>query len=247
MTESVFILIILLGIGIPIASFAILLLLGFFEKEFDYLEEKNRRVEIEKELHRMEYLQLSQQIQPHFMFNSLNAMLSLSRLGRTENVTHALEEFSQFLRYKYQQKDLLVPFEREKNFTSHYIAVQSIRFGGKLQIEWTIDAAAKSTYLPPYLLQTLVENAFKHGLEKKMGEKTLHIMLFREGNWVTLLVRDNGPRWMKEEVNEFGIGLQNIQKRLSLLFDLYTEVLLERIAEETIAKVVWPYTPEGKI
>lgn len=247
MNESFFTLLILLGLGIPIASYVILLLLGFFEKEFDYLQLENKKMEMEKELHQMEYLQLSQQIQPHFLFNSLNAMLSLGRLGRTSDLTHALEEFSQFIRYKYVEKESLVPFMKELTYTSHYISIQKIRFGNRLVVELNIDEDAKSTYLPPYMLQTLVENAFKHGLEKQPGIKKLAISLSREGNWVTLLVIDNGPDFDVTSLQQNGIGLKNIQKRLSLLYDLYSELSVKRVNHQTIAKVVWPFTPEGKI
>lgn len=247
MNEAIFTILILCGLGIPIASYVILLLLGFFGKEFDYLQIENKKMEMEKELHQVEYLQLSQQIQPHFLFNSLNAMLSLSRLGRNKDVSHALEEFSQFIRYKYIEKDSLVPFQRELEYTSHYISIQKIRFGNHLHVDYQIDHNAVFTYLPPYVLQTLVENAFKHGLEKKSGSKELTISLMRKGSWVTLHISDNGPGFEESENPHLGVGLENIRKRLSLIFDLYTEVSVERKNDVTIAKAVWPYSPEGKV
>ncbi|MCM3766288.1 sensor histidine kinase [Neobacillus niacini] len=246
MNESVFTILILVCLGIPIAGFVILLLLGFFGKEFDYLQIENKKMEMEKELHRVEYLQLSQQIQPHFLFNSLNAMLSLNRLGRNVDVEHALEEFSKFVRYKYTEKDALVPFQKELAYTSHYISIQKIRFGDHLHLKYEIDQNAEPTYLPPYVLQTLVENAFKHGLEKKIGRKELTILLKRKGSWVTLFVCDNGPEFVVGESPHLGVGLENIRKRLTLIFDLYTEVSISREKGVTIAKAVWPYTPEGR-
>lgn len=244
MKESVFSVIILGCLGLPIASFVILMLLDFFDKKLDYLQLENKKMEMEKELQKSEYLQLAQQIQPHFMYNSLNAMLSLSRLGKTADLTQALEEYSQFLHYKYTEKEVLVPFVRELTYTSHYISIQSIRFRNKLQVKYDMDENAEPTYLPPYMLQTLVENAFKHGLDKKSGLKNLQISLKREGNWVSLAVTDNGPDL--EEKQHKGIGLENIRTRLALLYDLHTEVTLSRTGDVTIAKAVWPYTPEGK-
>ncbi|MCB7071544.1 histidine kinase [Caldibacillus sp. 210928-DFI.2.22] len=247
MLESIFIGLVLLCLGIPIASFVILLLLGFFDKELDYLQLENKKIEMEKELHRVEYFQLSQQIEPHFLFNSLNAMLSLGRLGRAKDQNYALEQFSKFLRYKYSEKDSLVPFKRELSYTKHYIFIQKIRFDNRLSVELTIDERAQSTYLPPYMLQTLVENAFKHGLEKKKGTKNLFISLEREGNWVTLIVMDNGPDFEENQIDYHGIGLQNIKKRLGLIYELYTDLKIYRKNGMTIAKVIWPYTPEGKV
>ena len=248
MNEVVFTTLVLFCLGLPIASYVILILLGFFEKEFDYLQLENKKIEMENELHKMEYLRLNQQIQPHFLFNSLNAMLSLGRLGRINDIVYAIEELSQFLRYryKYADKDILVPFMTELKITQNYLSIQKIRFGNHLSIQCHVDEHAKSTYVPPYLLQTFVENAFKHGLEKKRGEKKLVISLKREGSWVALSVIDNGPGTEDFIIENNGTGLENIRKRLALLFDLYTEVSLSRQKDVTIAKAVWPYTPEGE-
>ncbi|RJS60334.1 histidine kinase [Bacillus sp. PK3_68] len=246
MSSLLFTSIVFLCLGLPIASLVILLLLGFFEREFDYLQLENKQIRMEKELQSMEYLQLSQQIQPHFLFNSLNAMLSLGRLGRTKDIVESMEQFSQFLRYKYIEKDALVSFEKELEYTNHYLSVQKIRFGDKLSVEFDLDDRALPTYLPPYMLQTFVENAFKHGLEKKAGEKTLLIRLKREGSWVVLTVIDNGPETMVKTHEQKGIGLDNIRKRLRLLFDLHTDVNIRRYQDRTVVTAQWPYTPGGE-
>ncbi|PLT35515.1 sensor histidine kinase [Bacillus sp. V5-8f] len=245
MNETIFTMIILTAIGFPIAGFVLLLLLDFFEREFDYLQLENNRILLEKELQKMEYLQLNQQIQPHFLFNSLNAMLSLGRLGRTREVVEAMEEFSQFLRYKYKDKEALVPFYLELEYTKHYISIQKLRFGRNLQVSYEIDEYAEQTYLPPYILQSFVENAFKHGLERKTGEKLLHIELKRYGNWVRLSVKDNGPDTQPEYEEKNGVGLANIRKRLMLIYDLRTSVQLRRVYPFTVVMAEWPYSPGG--
>ncbi|RFU64853.1 sensor histidine kinase [Peribacillus glennii] len=245
MNATIFTFIILAAIGLPIGGFVLLLLLDFFEREFDYLQLENKRIKLEKELQKMEYLQLNQQIQPHFLFNSLNAMLSLGRLGRTVEVVEAMEEFSQFLRYKYKDKDALVPFFLELEYTKHYISIQQLRFGRNLQVSYLIDQYAEQTLLPPYILQSFVENAFKHGLERKSGEKLLHIELKRYGNWVRLSVKDNGPDEKPEQEEKSGVGLANIRKRLKLIYDLRTSVKLGRIDAFTIVTAEWPYSPGG--
>lgn len=247
MAETIFTILVMLSLGAPIAAYVVLLLLGFLDKELDYLQLENKKMEMEKELHRVEYLQLSQQIQPHFLFNSLNAMLSLNRLGRAKDLTHALEEFSKFLRYKYTEKDALVAFEEELAYTSHYISIQQIRFGNRLKVKIDIQEDARRTYMPPYMLQTLVENAFKHGLEKQPGERHLQIGLEREGNWVILFVADNGPGSENASFGVLGVGLINVKRRLELIYDLHSELSINREAGRTILTVKWPYTPEGKV
>lgn len=243
MNGTMFTLIILVAISLSVGGFVVLLLLGFFEREFDYLQLENKRIKLEKELQAMEYLQLNQQIQPHFLFNSLNAMLSLGRLGRSQEVVKAMEEFSQFLRYKYIGKDPLVPFALELEHTKHYLSIQQLRFGNKLTVLFTIQADAERTMLPPYILQTFVENAFKHGLEKKPGDKYLQVELIREGSWVRLTVKDNGPNPPMKKGSIDGIGLANIRKRLQLLFDLETSLELKRVEDHSVVTARWPYSP----
>ncbi len=243
-SSAIFSIIIFLCLLIPIIALAILSILKLLEKEFDYLQMENRQIQLQTQLHQMEYLQLSQQIRPHFLFNSLNAMMSLARLNRNEDLIQSMERFSLFLRYQNRDKESLVPFENELEHTKNYLAIQQLRFGRKLEVSITVDDHALPTLLPPYTLQTFVENAFKHGLENKRGEKRLNIELRREGNWVILKVMDNGSGDSEQYItNGDGTGMENIRKRMDLLFELYTEVSIKRKPEWTEVKAIWPYTP----
>lgn len=242
--STVFSMIVFLSLLIPIIALVMLSILKLLEKEFDYLQMENRQIQLETELQQMEYMQLSQQIRPHFLFNSLNAMMSLARLNRNEDLINSMEKFSLFLRYQNRDKTSLVPFENELEHTRNYLAIQQLRFGKKLEIDLSIDENAKATLLPPYTLQTFVENAFKHGLENKRGEKKLMIELRRDGNWAILKVMDNGENELESShSNGEGTGMENIRKRMELLFDLYTEVSMKRKDDWTEVKAVWPYTP----
>jgi sensor histidine kinase YesM len=242
--SAFFTIIIFLCLLIPIIALVILSILKLLEKEFDYLQMENKQIQLQTQLHQMEYLQLSQQIRPHFLFNSLNAMMSLARLNRNEDLIQSMEKFSLFLRYQNRDKESLVPFESELEHTKNYLAIQQLRFGKKLGVEITIDDHARPTLLPPYTLQTFVENAFKHGLENKRGEKRLNIELRREGNWVILKVLDNGSSaTVQSMTNGDGTGMENIRKRMELLFELHTEVSMKRKPEWTEVKAIWPYTP----
>lgn len=242
-TSTFFHILLFIGIILPLIAFIMLSILKLIEKEFDYLSMENKQIQLEKQLQQMEHDQLSQQIQPHFLYNSLNAMTSLARLNRNEALVSSMEKFSLFLRYQSSQKQSLVSFQTEWEHSQNYLAIQQIRFGEKLLILIHIDPLAYDTLLPTYTLQTFLENAFKHGLEKKRGLKKLEIQLERNGNWVSLKVRDNGT----EEINfthTQGIGLANIRKRMRLLFDLKTKVSIAKNNEWTEVEAIWPYTPE---
>ncbi|KUO65929.1 MAG: histidine kinase [Gracilibacter sp. BRH_c7a] len=240
-----FSIIIMISILFPVASFVVIILLSFLEREVTILEIENKRVSLERELQQSKFIQLNQQIQPHFLFNTLNAITSLGRLGRLEDSVRSLESLSLFLRYNYLEKEPLVHFSKELQHTENYLRIQQTRFGEKLKIEIQIDPYAKDTLLPPYTMQTLVENAFKHGLEKKSGDKVIHISLQRQGNWVILVVKDNGPDYeLVKSTPPVGVGLKNLKKRLEITFDMQTKLTLERKDGLTEAMIVWPYTPE---
>ena len=242
--STIFSSIIILCLLLPIIALVMLSILKLLEQEFDYLQMENKQIQLEKQLQQMEYVQLSQQIRPHFLFNSLNAMMSLARLNRNEDLINSMEKFSLFLRYQNKDKTSLVLFEDELEHTNNYLTIQQLRYGTKLVVEYLIDPKAFPTLLPPYTLQTFVENAFKHGLEKKRGQKKLLIELERHGNWVVLRITDNGDRELMIDPKHEGTGLANIRKRLELLFELNTEVSIKRKGDTTEVKAIWPYTPE---
>ncbi|WP_240684147.1 sensor histidine kinase [Bacillus infantis] len=235
---------IFLSVLCPIICMVMLFMLKLIDQELDYLELENVRVKLEKELQESEYNQLNQRIQPHFLFNALNAFLSLTRIGRYEEMMRGMERFSLFLRYKYQEKDVLVPFYSELKHTENYVSIQQLRFGRRLQVTYEISPLLHHVMIPPYTLQTLVENAFKHGLEKKAGDKILRISFVREGNWVCIRVIDNGTDPIEDHYFKNGVGLDNINRRFQLLFDLRSELSLIKNKEgQTVAKARWPYIP----
>jgi sensor histidine kinase YesM len=239
-----FVLVMFLGVLLPIVGFVVLMMLGWLDQELDVLELENIKVRLEKELQESEYRQLAERIQPHFLFNALNAFLSLSRIGRHRDMTKGLEQFSLFLRYRYQDHEVLVPFSTELAHTKNYLAVQQLRFGKRLLVTYEIDTDLLACKIPPYTLQTFVENAFKHGLEKKAGDKLLSIAFKREGNWVSLNVFDNGPDRILEPAYWKGTGLHNIEKRFQLLFDLPSAIRLSETKDgRTLAHAYWPYIP----
>ena len=243
--ETMFYLTALVSIAIPAVIFVGLLILPILDKEYDYLVLENKKIRLEKKLKDMEYIQLNQQIRPHFLFNAMNAMLSQVRLGRIEDSIRAMESFSSFFRYHYKTKSSLVLFQEEFAHTKNYIQIQKTRFGKRLIITYDLDPLAIETKLPPYTLQTFVENAFKHGLEKTTGDRELIITLRREGDWVRLMVLDNGKGFLEESPIQFGTGLHNIQRRFELLFSVSTQLNLRRVNHYTVIEAYWPYTPEG--
>jgi sensor histidine kinase YesM len=247
-----FTLLILLFVLAPIIGAIALLFLFIFEKRIDLLENRNLKIELEKELQQALYNQLNQQIQPHFLFNTLNVILSLARLNRTKELVRALEVLSQFLKFKYKSTEPLISLAREIQYTEQYLEIQKLRFGNRLHIHLDCESELLAASIPPFVLQTLVENAFKHGLERKMGEANLEIRIRKHNDDCLLTVRDNGSSGLTELQDESdsemeqpheksGHGLDNIRRRLHLCFGEHAYLEIAPVTEGgTLVTVGWP-------
>lgn len=247
-----FLILILVGISVSIIGAFALLFVFILEKRFDLLKSTNKKIELEREIQRTKYYQLTQQIQPHFLFNTLNVILSLARLQRTAELVRALEELSLFLKFKYKTSETLISLAQEIEYTKHYLEIQKIRFGARLSVTITCPVDLLDAYIPPFILQTLVENAFKHGLERVPGEAVLDIHFFIQNQCIILKVTNNGPtselRTSSQEKS--GYGLKNIQRRLNLYFENHAASLtIIRLQDNrTEVAVKWPllFSQNGK-
>ncbi|WP_243355943.1 sensor histidine kinase [Bacillus litorisediminis] len=218
-TFSIFV---ILAIFAPLAGTIALLVVLAFEKQIDGLTFQKQQVQMEKELQESEYMQLNQQIQPHFLFNTMNLMLGLARLDRKEKLIQVMEAFSHYLKFKYQVREHLIPLNKEWEYTQSYIHIQKIRFQNRLRVDMILNPDANEVLVPPYLIHTLVENAFKHGLEKKPGDLYLKLQADLINDQVTIIVTDNGigiGDLSKKDLFQKGHGLPNIHRRLKLLYD----------------------------
>ncbi|MFE4522560.1 sensor histidine kinase [Cytobacillus firmus] len=220
-TYETFSLFAIFSIFVPMAGAIILMMVLAFEKQIDTLSFEKQQVVLENTLQESKYMQLNQQIHPHFLFNTINLMLGLARLNRIDTLIKAMETLSLFLKFKYQIKEQLIPLKKEWEYTKYYLKIQELRFHNRLTITEDIDEEALKHYVPPYLLQTIVENSFKHGLEKKPGPLSLSIKTVSHKDSITLYVEDNGlgiGHYSFEDMLAKGQGLSNVKKRLDLLF-----------------------------
>lgn len=244
---NLYTLLITIAILAPIIGSITLFTILAFEREIDFLKNENIKVNLEKELQQSEYMQLNQQIQPHFLFNTMNLVLGLARLKKNEQLIEVLEHLSLFLKFKYKVKEQLIPLSQELDYTTHYLTIQQIRIGRRLKITYDIgEDYDLSLLVPPYMLQILVENAFKHSLEKKIGEVHLIIRFTTLKETACLEVIDNGIGIVGQHFTidaSSGHGLKNIQSRLYLLFGSETSLSLKQMTTGGVkAAVLWPIT-----
>lgn len=186
----------------------------------------NLQVSIKKRL-RMEAAWLHAQIRPHFLLNTLNSIISLSKID-TERMMKLIEEFANYLHSSFQFKNLdkVILLEEEIKLLKSYLYIQTERFGERLQVEWDI-AKLVDVAIPPLALQTLVENAVNHGVLQKDEGGTVTIGVRNVSNGIELSVIDDGVGMDEETVNNLliahpdhkrGIGLINTEQRLQRLF-----------------------------
>jgi sensor histidine kinase YesM len=187
-------------------------------------------------------MQLNHQIQPHFLFNALNSIYGLIRLKKYESLTKSFEHLVLYIRSKYQEKDFLYPLEKEISHTTHFLVIQKLRFGERLRIDWEIDSEIQQALVIPYLLQSLAENAFKHGIEMIEEEAIIEISIKKHTErQIQLRVKDNGPGFLKDPLSSVqnGVGLINIKRRLDLLFAEEAQISFE-FGEGGCVIVKWP-------
>ena len=191
-----------------------------FQLLIDYTRIQKRLIEVAREKADAELSFLKSQINPHFLFNSLNAVYFLIHKENTE-ARRALHKFSDMLRYQlYEIKDEKIPIEKEVGYLQDYIDLQRLRLEENCSVDLNIDKNMKSFYIEPLLLIPFVENSFKHLSHYSNGKQNaIRIGLSRQNGEMNFNVSNTTEG---KQVHEFrspgGIGLNNVKRRLELLY-----------------------------
>lgn len=163
---------------------------------------------------------LTSQINPHFLFNTLNSVSSLIRTNPNQARAMVLK-LSNILRRLLRKHDNFNPLREELSFIEDYLSIEVIRFGDKLHFEPEIDSETLDMLVPSMLLQPLVENCIKHGLSSKVEGGTIRLRTRRAEAKLHLTVEDDGvgiPEAKLATLLEHGIGVSNVNERLKVLF-----------------------------
>jgi two-component system LytT family sensor kinase len=166
---------------------------------------------------------LQRQINPHFLFNTLNSITSLVRM-KPELAREMTVKLANILRALLKDHDTYVPLSNELSFTDDYLDIEVVRFGAdKLRVEKEIDPRTLDVMVPSILLQPLIENSIKHGLEPRIQGGTVTLRSKLSGDRVLIEVADDGvgmgnrPR-LGSRSNGAGIGMKNVRERLEVLY-----------------------------
>ncbi len=166
---------------------------------------------------------LQRQINPHFLFNTLNSIASLVR-SRPELAREMTVKLANILRALLKDHDSHVPFRDELKFTDDYLDIEVVRFGpDKLRIEKDIDPRTLEVLVPSILLQPLIENSIKHGLEPRIHGGVVTLRSRMEGERILIEVADDGVGMGNHPASALrhdgaGIGIRNVQERLEVLY-----------------------------
>jgi two-component system, LytTR family, sensor kinase len=194
--------------------FALSFSMRFIQK---WQDDERNKLELEKEKVKTELSYLKQQINPHFLFNSLNSIYSLS-LSKSDVTTSSILKLSSILRYMlYESEDSLVSLKDEIRTIQDYFDLQKLRLTNKVSINLQINGNAEGYKIAPFMLIPLIENAFKYGVDN-VNESFINIVLSIKDSKLKLKVTNNIVSNNIKQSKNSGIGLKNIQRRLELLY-----------------------------
>lgn len=210
-------------------SFPLMLLwsgLYFIIKYYQLFQaEREKSLRSEALAHQAQLLMLRYQLNPHFLFNTLNAISTLVLSQATDQANEMLTKLSKFLRYSLDHSPLdRVSLAHELDSSRLYLDIEKVRFAERLRLEFEIAPDAQSALVPTMLLQPIVENSIKHAVSKSEKGGTIRISAHRVGERLRLEVSDDGPGLSRRDTGTGGValspgvGVSNIRNRLQEMY-----------------------------
>lgn len=182
---------------------------------------------------------LQARIRPHFLFNSLNTIASMIPL-EPQRAEESVEDLSDLFRASLAESRRLQPLSQELALCRGYLRMEELRLGQRLRIDWRLDGVPEDALIPPLTLQPLLENAVYHGIEPRLAGGTLLIEGRRDGELLTLRLRN--PRPATPAVRRgAGMAQQNIRERLALAFGKKAELIVREVGEDYEVELTLPY------
>ncbi len=228
----------------------LLVLLMYTETRRQIRQERTRVLQLQNELQTTQLLALKKQLQPHFLFNTLNTVSALMDVDNKSART-VLSRLGQLLRTTLdEEQHETVSLIHEVDHVGNYLDIETIRFRDRLQVHYDIPSECQNAMVPGMMLQPLVENSIKHGLDATNDAVSINISARRVDDSLLIEVSDNGrgSTDISKAMSNGGIGLRNVRDRISLLHGAHGKVELNSNAGEGFqVSISIPYTTLERI
>ena len=212
------------------------------------------RAQLEAQLAYSQLAALRAQLQPHFLFNTLNAAVALARAGDADGTARILVLLGDLLRQLLREgAPHEVPLREELALLEIYLEIQRVRFGDRLRVGWQVADDVRDALVPQLVLQPLVENALQHGIAPRTRAGRLDITAARRGDQLHLAVCDDGPGVAPgfSLAQQTGVGLRNTRERLRKLYGERGDLALGTAGDRTTAAIELPLhlaeAPSGRL
>lgn len=230
-----------------------------FNEMLDQMEElKQKEYQTKQLLNRAEYKALQAQVNPHFLYNTLDTMASIAEIRNCPEVSHMSQSLALIFRYSLNMKNPFSTVEHEIAHLKNYTYVMDMRMHDNIQYTFDVDETTLKSKLPRLSLQPIVENAINHGLRNKRGKKKIGIQIKRKQMDLVICIEDNGIGMDTSAINESlskneldfvekgnSIGLHNINARLKMLYgNTYGMYLESTLGEGTKVFMILPDSGE---
>jgi len=195
---------------------------------------------LNEELSKAQLAALRRQMEPHFMFNTLNSIAGMVRDHRNDAAVSMIVGLSEFLRRASEDSHRSqVSLAEEVEYLQRYIDIQQVRFGARLRVNMDIPAELLVAQVPNLLLQPLVENAIKHGITRRVAGGTIRVTGVRKDGSLCLSVYNDGPSFPEDwQTQSAGVGLANLRTRLQILHGDASELRMLRAGADGVEVIV---------
>lgn len=198
--------------------YLIVSLYGMFYFVRTWYEQQKIVQELKQEKTNAELELLKAQVHPHFIFNTLNNIYSVTVKQNPETANYLLK-LASFLDYNlYNTKQDAVPLEAELEYIRNYIALQQLRVGNKTDVSFTAYGSIHDLRIAPLLLLPLIENCFKHGVDASIEKSWIRIEIARNEKELTIKIENSKETVESGHLKNGGLGIENVKKRLALIY-----------------------------
>jgi two-component system, LytTR family, sensor kinase len=221
------------GLLTSLVLYAVVLAIDFaLQSRQRMAQQQTEAARLSEQLSRAQLEALRRQIEPHFVFNALNAIAALVRDNRNDAAVDMIVALSEFLRHAAEESNRpQVPLAQEVEHLCRYLEIQKARFADRLQVTLDIPPELLSAQVPSLILQPLVENAIKHGISKRAQGGQIQVAATHAHGVLSLHVGNDGPSLPADfETNRTGIGIVNLRNRLQILYGTGFELALRNQA-----------------